>query len=78
METLPDLPLPSEYNPPPPPAQRDLGPPPRGFGRYADFDPNGVRSSDGLNYGGSGSAGRSGAGEFSGSRRNLDEVLCFK
>ncbi|VDC07827.1 unnamed protein product [Peniophora sp. CBMAI 1063] len=75
----PQLPQPSEYNPPPLPNQRDLGPPPPGYGRYADFDPTNARSGGGQNYGGGGSAGRSGGGEFSGPpRRNLDEVLCFK
>ena len=72
----PQLPLPSEYDPPPAPASRDLGPPPPGYGRYADFDPTNMRSGGGQSHGGS--AGRGETGSFSGPRRNLDEVLCFK
>jgi hypothetical protein len=65
----PDLPSPESYETPAPLSTRDLGPPPPGYGRYADFDravPNGA-------YGGT--AGNSTSGP---PRRNLDEVLCFK
>lgn len=64
----PTLPPPKAYEPPSPPSQRDLGPPPPGYGRYADFD---------RGFGG-GPGGPGGPGAPPGPRRNLDEVLCFK
>ncbi|KAI6137416.1 hypothetical protein F5141DRAFT_1041174 [Pisolithus sp. B1] len=68
----PSLPHPSAYDTPLPSANRDLGPPPPGYGRYADYD----RS----NGGGAGSAGTGSGGVAvpSGPRRNLDDVMCFK
>jgi hypothetical protein len=45
-----------------------LGPPPPGYGRYADFD----RGFSGGTHGGSASATPGPP------RRNLDDVLCFK
>ena len=33
-----NIPPASAYDPPPLPSLRDLGPPPPGYGRYADFD----------------------------------------
>jgi cleavage and polyadenylation specificity factor subunit 4 len=63
----PNLPPPQAYDPPSPPSQRDLGPPPPGYGRYADFD---------RGFGGPG--GGPGGPTQQGPRRNLDDVLCFK
>jgi cleavage and polyadenylation specificity factor subunit 4 len=60
----PGIPAPKDYDPPAPPSNRDLGPPPPGYGRYADF-------------GGPPGLGRGGPGDGT-SRRNLDDVLCFK
>ncbi|KAF8237759.1 hypothetical protein L208DRAFT_1388677 [Tricholoma matsutake] len=63
----PGLPPPKAYDPPSPPSNRDLGPPPPGYGRYMETDrnfPNG--------------AGISGNGTSGPPRRNLDDVLCFK
>ncbi|KAF8520329.1 hypothetical protein BU17DRAFT_46490 [Hysterangium stoloniferum] len=64
----PDLPQPSDYATPSPLSHRELGPPPPGYGRYADYDrpfnPSGPPNQ---------AAGASGPG-----RRNLDEVVCFK
>ena len=65
----PHLPAPKEYDPPSPPSQRDLGPPPPGYGRYADFD---------RGFSGGPGGGSSGPGAQQGPRRNLDDVLCFK
>jgi len=71
----PSLPSPSAYEPPSPPANRDLGPPPPGYGRYADYD----RSNAGGGGGGGGQVGMPGnAGPPLGPRRNLDDVMCFK
>ena len=64
----PELPSPKAYEPPPPPSTRDLGPPPPGYGRYADFDrgfPSGPIANASVNAPGL-------------ARRNLDDVLCFK
>ncbi|THV04846.1 hypothetical protein K435DRAFT_826666 [Dendrothele bispora CBS 962.96] len=62
----PGLPPPKAYDPPSPPSNRDLGPPPPGYGRYADFDrgfpgPTGPGANLALVL-----------------RRNLDDVMCFK
>jgi len=62
----PSLPPPKAYEPPEPPSQRELGPPPPGYGRYADFDR------------GAAAGGPSHGPGPTGPRRNLDEVLCFK
>ncbi|KAJ1311064.1 hypothetical protein OPQ81_009568 [Rhizoctonia solani] len=66
----PGIPPPEAYRPPSPPSQRDLGPPPPGWGR---FNEHGV------------AANGPGAGFVVGQnnpgfvpRRNLDDVLCFK
>jgi len=67
----PNLPPPSAYDPPPPLAQRDLGPPPPGYGRYADFEPRNVASNNAQPQFNSSSGP-------AGTRRNLDDVLCFK
>lgn len=66
----PNMPPAKAYDPPSPPSAKDLGPPPPGYGRYADFD-------RGL---GGGPSGQGGLGNsLTGPpRRNLDEVLCFK
>ncbi|KIY72869.1 hypothetical protein CYLTODRAFT_343357 [Cylindrobasidium torrendii FP15055 ss-10] len=69
----PTLPLPQEYELPAQP-QRELGPPPPGFGRYQDFDRNG----GGGGPGGPGGFSQPGGANPAGPRRNLDEVLCFK
>lgn len=63
----PQLPPSKAYDPPSPPSAKDLGPPPPGYGRYADFDrgPPGGTPGGALNSTGP-------------PRRNLDEVLCFK
>lgn len=66
----PGIPPPQAYDPPSPPSSRELGPPPPGYGRYADFDRgfgNGTMPPGGTFNGPPGSL-----------RRNLDEVLCFK
>lgn len=66
----PSLPSPSAYEPPSPPANRDLGPPPPGYGRYADYDRSNA---------GGGPVGMPGStGPSLGPRRNLDDVMCFK
>ena len=57
------MPPANAYEPPSPPSPRDLGPPPPGYGRYADFDRG---PSTGAVPG------------SAVPRRNLDEVLCFK
>lgn len=62
----PSLPPPKAYDPPEPPSQRELGPPPPGYGRYADFDRGAV------------GGGQSHGPGQPGPRRNLEEVLCFK
>jgi cleavage and polyadenylation specificity factor subunit 4 len=62
----PSLPPAKAYEPPEPLSQRELGPPPPGYGRYADFD-----------RGAAGGGPSHGPGQ-PGPRRNLDEVLCFK
>ena len=62
----PSLPPARAYETPEPPSQRELGPPPPGYGRYADFD-----------RGAAGGGPSHGPGP-AGPRRNLDEVLCFK
>ncbi len=62
----PSLPPSKAYEPPEPLSQRELGPPPPGYGRYADFD-----------RGAAGGGPSHGPGQ-PGPRRNLDEVLCFK
>jgi hypothetical protein len=66
----PELPPATAYEPLAPPSNRDLGPPPPGYGRYADFD-------GAFRGGGPGGVGRGGPSE-GGPRRNLEEVLCFK
>ncbi|KAF9569663.1 hypothetical protein CPC08DRAFT_677288 [Agrocybe pediades] len=66
----PNIPPPSAYDPPAPPSAKDLGPPPPGYGRYADFE----RSSGGP----AGIQGGPGNLMMGPPRRNLDEVLCFK
>lgn len=61
------LPTEADYRPPSPPPQRDLGPPPPGHGRFMDYGtraPGAARGPPGANA--------------DGTRRNLDEVLCFK
>jgi hypothetical protein len=68
----PELPAPEDYMLPPAPQSRELGPPPPGFARFADFDRPG---GPGPAMGGGG-----GGGSMSNQlqRRNLDEVTCFK
>lgn len=66
----PSVPLPRAYEPPSPPSNRDLGPPPPGYGRYADYD-------RGTLGGPAASQGNVMVGS-NGPRRNLDDVLCFK
>ncbi|KEP53687.1 ADP-ribosylglycohydrolase [Rhizoctonia solani 123E] len=65
----PGIPPPEAYRPPSPP-QRDLGPPPPGWGRFNEHGagPNGS--------GGGFVVGQNNPGFAP--RRNLDEVLCFK
>lgn len=63
----PDLPTPQDYDPPSPSSTRDLGPPPPGYGRYADFDRG---SGAGHTMSNTATPGPP--------RRNLDDVLCFK
>lgn len=64
------MPSPRAYEPPSPPSNRDLGPPPPGYGRYADYD-------RGTLGGPTASQGNAAIGS-NGPRRNLDDVLCFK
>jgi cleavage and polyadenylation specificity factor subunit 4 len=66
----PNLPSPKSYEPPSPPSNRDLGPPPPGYGRYADFDRGGAMGPQVMPHGGPNGSGPP--------RRNLDDVLCFK
>ncbi|KAJ3514373.1 hypothetical protein NLJ89_g2412 [Agrocybe chaxingu] len=66
----PNLPPPKAYDPPSPPSAKDLGPPPPGYGRYADFDRTAA--------GGANMPGGPGNAMIGPPRRNLDEVLCFK
>ncbi|KAG5652177.1 hypothetical protein H0H81_006017 [Sphagnurus paluster] len=63
----PGIPPPKAYDPPSPPSSRELGPPPPGYGRYADFE-----------RGFGGGAPGTGSGPSGPLRRNLDDVLCFK
>lgn len=65
----PNIPPPKAYDPPSPPSAKDLGPPPPGYGRYADFE---------RGLGGGPTTGGTGAALVGPPRRNLDEVLCFK
>lgn len=60
----PGLPPAKAYEPPEPPSNRDLGPPPPGYGRFPDF----AGAGPGFN----------GAPTGAMPRRNLDDVLCFK
>ncbi|KAJ3490578.1 hypothetical protein NLI96_g1357 [Meripilus lineatus] len=64
-----ELPPPKAYEPPEPPSHRELGPPPPGYGRYADVD-------RGMN--GPMGPGAGGSGGLPGPRRNLEDVVCFK
>jgi hypothetical protein len=64
----PELPKPEAYELPDIPA-RELGPPPPGYGRYADASMDRSAAAQGGYSGGA-------AGGFI--RRNLDEVTCFK
>ncbi|CAA7266535.1 unnamed protein product [Cyclocybe aegerita] len=66
----PNLPPSKAYDPPSPPSAKDLGPPPPGYGRYADFDRTAA--------GGANMPGGPGNPMIGPPRRNLDEVLCFK
>ncbi|KZO96545.1 hypothetical protein CALVIDRAFT_481147 [Calocera viscosa TUFC12733] len=66
-------------------AQRELGPPPPGFGRYNPGGGEGFGGGGGGGYGGgaynAGGAGGGPGGQAGGrnfERRNLDEVTCFK
>ena len=65
------MPLPKDYEPPAAPSQKDLGPPPPGYGRYAEFDRISGAQSAQPNYAVQ-------TGFTGGVRRNLDDVLCFK
>ena len=71
----PDIPPPSTYEAPEAPL-RDLGPPPPGYGRYADFGQD--RFGAGGGGGGFGGSGGGSGGAAGAPRRNLDDVLCFK
>ncbi|KAJ3750262.1 hypothetical protein DFH05DRAFT_1466633 [Lentinula detonsa] len=65
----PGLPKPEAYQTPPI-SMRDLGPPPPGYGRYADFE---------RSFTNAPAASHAGPGVNNNvPRRNLDEVLCFK
>ncbi|KIJ45635.1 hypothetical protein M422DRAFT_166281 [Sphaerobolus stellatus SS14] len=64
----PNLPTLAEYAPPASTTQRELGPPPPGFGRYADYDRPFQASGPPAQAPGGGPQ----------PRRNLDEVVCFK
>lgn len=68
----PGIPPPKAYEPPEPPSVRDLGPPPPGYGRYADFDRGG------SNFPGPHPPGLGGSGGPPGPRRNLEDVVCYK
>lgn len=74
----PDIPPPSTYEAPEAPL-RDLGPPPPGYGRYADFGQDRFGAGGGGGGGGGfGGSGGGGGGPAGAPRRNLDDVLCFK
>ena len=66
----PELPSKKDYEAPPSPSRRDLGPPPPGYGRYSDYD-----SVRGPNVGQGSINSVIPTGQ---ARRNLDDVLCFK
>ncbi|KAF8832428.1 hypothetical protein HHX47_DHR1001979 [Lentinula edodes] len=65
----PGPPKPEAYQAPPL-SMRDLGPPPPGYGRYADFDRS-FTNAPATQHAAAGANSNA-------SRRNLDEVLCFK
>lgn len=69
----PGIPPPKAYEQPDPPSVRDLGPPPPGYGRYADFD-----RGNGGNFPGPHPPGLGGSGGPPGPRRNLEDVVCYK
>ncbi|KAH9944048.1 uncharacterized protein BXZ73DRAFT_87020 [Epithele typhae] len=69
-----NIPPPKAYDPPEPPSVRDLGPPPPGYGRYADFD----RGGGGGSFPGPHAPGAGGSGGLPGPRRNLEDVVCYK
>ena len=71
LSPKPGIPPPKAYEPPEPPSVRDLGPPPPGYGRYADFDRSG-------NFPGQHPPGLGGSGGPPGPRRNLEDVVCYK
>ena len=52
---------------------RELGPPPPGYGRYADFD-----RGNGGGFPGPHPPGMGGSGGPPGPRRNLEDVVCYK
>ncbi|KAH7344614.1 hypothetical protein B0J17DRAFT_591462 [Rhizoctonia solani] len=66
----PGIPPPEAYRPPSPPSQRDLGPPPPGWGRFNEHGPGPTGPGGGF------VVGQNNPGFVP--RRNLDEVLCFK
>ncbi|KAI0778575.1 hypothetical protein BD413DRAFT_510192 [Trametes elegans] len=75
----PGIPPPKAYEPPEPPSVRDLGPPPPGYGRYADFDRGGGGGGGGGgNFPGPHPPGLGGSGGPPGPRRNLEDVVCYK
>jgi len=63
LSPKPNHPPPKAYDPPSPPSAKDLGPPPPGYARFAEMEKGG---GPGMGHGGMAT------------RRNLDEVLCFK
>ncbi|KAG9103942.1 RNA-binding component of cleavage and polyadenylation factor [Ceratobasidium sp. 370] len=65
----PDIPPPEAYRPPSPPSQRDLGPPPPGYGRFEHGGGQGGPAGGFV-------VGANNPGFVP--RRNLDDVLCFK
>ena len=65
----PDLPGPSAYAPPSPLSHRKLGPPPPGYGQYADYD---------RPFPQAGLPGQTGRPWGAPGQQNLDEVVCFK
>ncbi|KAI8981276.1 hypothetical protein BD414DRAFT_516202 [Trametes punicea] len=74
----PGIPPPQAYEPPEPLSVRDLGPPPPGYGRYADFDRAGAGGGGGS-FPGAHAPGLGGSGGGPpGPRRNLDDVVCYK
>ncbi|CDZ97191.1 hypothetical protein SERLA73DRAFT_78143 [Phaffia rhodozyma] len=80
--TLPPV---EAYRPPTPPVEKSPGPPPPGYGRYAEWEPGSMTGMGGgggfhrggWNNGGEGGSGGGGGGG-GGGRLDLSTILCYK